>query len=43
MWVKGRSIKETIAISNAVCASEFMDNDQIKLMVRQMTDALAGF
>ena len=43
VWVKGRSTKETIAIMNAVLSSEYMSNEQIKNMVRRLTDALAGF
>lgn len=43
IWVKGRSTVETIALSNAICSAEFMTNDHIKVLVRQICDALSGF
>ena len=43
VWIKGRSTVETIAIINAIDKSEFMSNDQIKVMVRQTVDRLRGF
>lgn len=32
VWIKARSVKETIAIANAIYESEQMDNTQIKKM-----------
>lgn len=43
IWIKGRSIKETIAIVNAIESAEYMTNQQMKVMVRKLLDALAGF
>ena len=43
IWIKGRSVKETIAIANVVTSVEYMDNDQVKSVVKQTTNALAGF
>ncbi|XP_013416480.1 exosome complex component RRP40 [Lingula anatina] len=43
VWVKGRSVRETIAISNAISSAEFMDNMQIKMMCNKLVDALTGF
>ncbi len=43
IWVKGRSIQETVAICNAISSAEYMNNHQIKVMVRRTMDALAGF
>lgn len=43
VWVKGRTNKETVALSNAICAAEHMNNEQIKAMCRRLADALAGF
>ena len=43
IWVKGRSFQETIAIVNAISSAEHMTNEQIKVMVRRLADALAGF
>ena len=43
IWVKGRSHKETVAIVNAICSSEYMSADQIQMMCRKLVDALAGF
>ncbi|KAL8558565.1 hypothetical protein ACOMHN_032498 [Nucella lapillus] len=43
LWVKGRTCQETIALANAVCASEHMTNQQITAMCEQLADNLAGF
>lgn len=43
IWIKGRSTLETITIINAIDRSEFMSNDQIKIMVKQTVDRLSGF
>lgn len=43
IWVKGRSNKETIALANAISASEHMTNEQIKAMCQRLADAVAGF
>lgn len=43
LWIKARSISETIAIANAISASEYMSNEQMKEMCKRLLDALAGF
>lgn len=43
VWVKTRSVKETIAVVNAIQAAENMTNDQIKFMCTRLMDSLAGF
>lgn len=43
LWVKGRSTQETIAIINLISNSEYLQSQQIKHVVRQTTDAIAGF
>ena len=43
VWVKGRSMPETIAIANVISSAEYMTNEQIKVAVRQAMDAIAGF
>lgn len=43
IWVKGRSVKETIAISNAISSAEHMDNSQIKIVIRRLVEALSVF
>ncbi|CAH1772438.1 unnamed protein product [Owenia fusiformis] len=43
IWVKGRSIKETIAIVNGLNSVEYMDTNEIKVMCRKLLDTLAGF
>lgn len=36
VWIKARSVKETIAIANAIFESEQLDNDQTKQMCRNL-------
>lgn len=43
IWVKGRSLIETAAIVNTIASAEFMNEQQIKLAVRQARDAISGF
>ncbi|XP_069128295.1 exosome complex component RRP40-like [Argopecten irradians] len=43
IWVKAKTVVETIAITNAICASEFMTNTQIKNMCKKLADSLAGY
>lgn len=43
VWVKARSNKETIAVANAILASEYMTNEEIKNMCQRLADALDGF
>jgi len=39
IWVKAGSVKNTIAVCNAISNCEFMNEDQIKLMIRSFVDS----
>jgi exosome complex component RRP40 len=43
VWIKGRTNKETIALANAISASEHLTNEEITAMCRKLADSLAGF
>ena len=43
VWVRARTVKETICLANAVAAAEYMDNAQIENMCGKLADVLAGF
>ena len=43
IWAKARSVPHTIALCNAISAAEYMSNEQIKIMCKKLTNALAGF
>lgn len=39
IWVKAASVKNTITVCNAISNSEFMTNDQMKLMIKSFVDS----
>ncbi|XP_022313052.2 exosome complex component RRP40-like [Crassostrea virginica] len=43
IWIQCRTVIETIAVANAISASQHMTNEDIQNMCKQMTDSLAGF
>ncbi|ELU16219.1 hypothetical protein CAPTEDRAFT_131167 [Capitella teleta] len=43
IWIKGRTTKETIALTNAIACAEYMNNEQISLMCRKLVNSLSGF
>jgi len=43
VWTNSKGIIDTIAIANAIVSSEFMDDEQISFMVKQLVDSIAGF
>ena len=43
VWINSKGIIDTIAIANAIVSSEFMDDEQIAFMVKQLVDSIAGF
>ncbi len=43
VWIRGRSIKDSICLANAVTAAEFMNNDEIRRMVNKLVEAMQGF
>ncbi|KAI8509113.1 Exosome component 3 [Branchiostoma belcheri] len=43
IWVKAKTVKDTIVVANAIASSEHMTNAQIRTMIRQLLDKLSGF
>lgn len=43
VWINSKRIIDTIAIANAIVSSEFMEDDQILIMVQQLADSIASF
>lgn len=40
VWIKSSTTPHTIAIANAITNSEFMTNDQIEAMVKQLVKGM---
>ena len=43
VWVRARTVRDTICLANAICAAEHMTNEEIKRMVAKLGDAMHGF
>lgn len=43
IWIKGRNTKETIAVANAILASEFVPPEKMDEMCNSLGNILAGF
>lgn len=43
VWISAKNIIDTIAISNAIISAQFMEDNQITVMVKQLIDSIAGF
>ena len=43
IWIRGKTVRDTICLANAIAVAEFMTNDEIKRMVGKLVDAMAGF
>lgn len=43
VWIRAKTVKETICLVNAIIAAEHMDNREITAMVSKLSSALAGF
>ena len=43
IWIRGKTVRDTICLANAISVAEFMTNDEIKRMVGKLVDAMAGF
>jgi exosome complex component RRP40 len=43
IWIKAKTIKSTIAVGNAILASEHKTDDEIKNICSHIADLLAGF
>ena len=42
IWVNGRSTNETLALAHAVSGAELLSKEQIKDMIRKLSDSLSG-
>lgn len=42
IWIKAKSMRETVAVGNAILASEYLTNDEIKNMCKNVASVLAG-
>lgn len=43
IWVKAKTIRQTLAAAKAISLSEHMSIDEISVMCRKLSDNLAGF
>lgn len=43
IWIKAKSVDETIAVANAILAAEYKTNDEIKDLCEDIGNILAGF
>jgi len=42
IWMNGRSTNETLALSHAISGAELLNKEQVKDMVRKLSDSLSG-
>jgi len=42
VWVNGRSTNETLALAHAISGAELLSKEQVKHMVRRLSDSLCG-
>jgi len=42
IWVNGRSTDETLTLAHAISGAELLDKEQVKHMVRKLSDSLCG-
>jgi exosome complex component RRP40 len=43
IWIKGRSIKETLELANLITQSEHWSVDELKRAIKRLANSLAGF
>ena len=43
VWLRARSVKETMLLAQAVNSAEYMTNEEIGLMCDKLGDIMAGF
>ncbi|XP_014681398.1 PREDICTED: exosome complex component RRP40-like [Priapulus caudatus] len=43
IWLHCHTVRETIAISNAICRSELMSDEEVQIMSKKVVDSLQGF
>ena len=43
LWLRARSVKETMLLAQGVTSAEYMTNQEICLMCDKLADILAGF
>lgn len=42
IWIKAKTMRETVAVGNAILASEYLTNEEIKSMCKNVASVLAG-
>ena len=43
IWVKAKTMKQTITIARVICLAEHMENEEINRLCKKSLDKLAGF
>ena len=43
IWIRGRNVRDTICLANAISVAEHMTNDEITRMSKKLIDVLSGF
>lgn len=43
IWLQAHTVKETIAVCNALCQSELMSNEEIQTLCKRVIDSVQGF
>lgn len=43
IWIRGKNVRDTICLANAISVAEHMTNDEITRMSKKLVDVLSGF
>lgn len=43
VWIRGKTVRDTICLANAISVAEHMTNDEITRMSKKLVDVLSGF
>jgi len=43
VWIRAKTVKETICLANAIDCAEYMSNPEIEAMCGKLVDVLSGF
>lgn len=43
IWIKAKSMKQTLSVARAISVSEHMDSEEMNKLCRTVLDQLAGF
>ena len=43
IWIRGKKVRDTICLANAISVAEHMTNDEIIRMSNKLVDVLSGF